>query len=82
MMAECTFTPHTNKSKVKRNLDEFLKSQDDHVKKIQEKKENLKQHLDKQFKESESFQPKINRQSKNKKEDTPVYDRLYHRKEK
>ena len=61
-MSECTFQPQTNKSKVKRDLNQFLKSQWEHSKKILEKREALKTKIENIKQQQQNFKPKINTQ--------------------
>lgn len=44
-MNECTFKPQTNRSQKKRNLNQFLESQDQHLQKVEIKKNKLKKEL-------------------------------------
>ncbi|MCQ2819322.1 MAG: hypothetical protein MJ252_18825 [archaeon] len=76
-----TFAPTTNQTEKKRNLNQFLKDQEDYQKKLKEKLTTMKDDKDKKETEQIKGRPKINQTSKKlaeeKNKGEGVYQRLY-----
>jgi predicted transcriptional regulator len=82
-LADCTFKPHINKSRNKsvRNIKEFLDSQQQHLQRIEDKKQEIERQVKEEHSKHNTFSPHINKKKQQKNKEN-VYTRLYKGKDK